>query len=45
MKLISRADGLVMLMPPEITPRVRIPFYADKCAAGFPSPAQDYVES
>lgn len=45
MKLISKADGLIMLMPPEVTPHVRIPFYAYKCAAGFPSPAQDYVES
>ena len=27
-----------------ITPRVRVPLYADPCAAGFHSPAQDYVE-
>lgn len=36
--------GLTLLWPPIFTPRVRVPLYADPCAAGFPSPAQDYVE-
>ena len=27
---------------PELTP---IPLYSDRCQAGFPSPAQDYVEA
>ncbi|QZY97563.1 SamA (plasmid) [Pantoea dispersa] len=40
----SYTAGLTLLWPPIFTPRVRVPLYADPCAAGFPSPAQDYVE-
>lgn len=40
----SCTAGLMLLWPPIFTPRVRVPLYADPCAAGFPSPAQDYVE-
>lgn len=25
-------------------PTLRLPLYADRCAAGFPSPAQDYID-
>nr|WP_312055708.1 translesion error-prone DNA polymerase V autoproteolytic subunit [Pantoea brenneri] len=35
----------MLLWPPVFTPRVRVPLYADPCAAGFSSPAADYVES
>lgn len=38
------AAGLTLLWPPLFMPRIRVPLYADPCAAGFPSPAQDYVE-
>lgn len=38
------AAGLTLLWPPRFTPCIRVPLYADPCAAGFPSPAQDYVE-
>lgn len=44
MKLYSYAQGLTQLWPPLFTPTVRVPLYAEPCAAGFPSPAQDYVE-
>lgn len=44
MNRLIRARGLTLLWPPAITSRVRIPLYAEPCAAGFPSPAQDYVE-
>lgn len=44
MKLYCFADSLTQLWPPLITPIIRVPLYADPCAAGFPSPAQDYVE-
>ncbi|MDR6295040.1 SOS-response transcriptional repressor LexA [Pantoea dispersa] len=40
----SCTAGLTLLWPPIFTPRVRVPLYADPCAAGFPAPAQDYVE-
>lgn len=38
------APGLTLLWLPVFTPRVRVPLYAEPCAAGFPSPAADYVE-
>lgn len=38
------AAGLTLLWLPVFTPRVRVPLYAEPCAAGFPSPADDYVE-
>ncbi len=44
MNPVSCTAGLTLLWPPIFTPRVRVPLYADPCAAGFPSPAQDYVE-
>lgn len=44
MKNLSYTQGLTQLWPPMFTPQVRIPFFAESCAAGFPSPAQDYVE-
>ena len=45
MKPAVYSSGLILLWPPIFTPRVRVPLFADPCAAGFPSPAQDYVES
>lgn len=44
MKAVSYTHGLTLLWPPLITPTIRVPLYAATCAAGFPSPAQDYVE-
>lgn len=44
MKAVSYTQGLTLLWPPAFTPPLRVPLYADPCAAGFPSPAQDYVE-
>lgn len=44
MKKATCADGLTLFWPPPATPRVRVPLYAEPCAAGFPSPAADYVE-
>ena len=45
MKPAAYGSGLMLLWPPVFTPRVRVPLYADPCAAGFPSPAADYVEA
>ena len=45
MKPVAYGPGLTILWPPIFTSRIRIPLFADPCAAGFPSPAQDYVES
>lgn len=45
MKPAVYSSGLMLLWPPIFTPRVRVPLFADPCAAGFPSPAQDYVAS
>ncbi len=44
MKAVCYAQGLTLLWPPIFTPKVKVPLYADPCSAGFPSPAQDYVE-
>lgn len=44
MRPVSYSSGLTVLWPPLMTPPVKIPFFAEACAAGFPSPAQDYVE-
>lgn len=44
MKMEQRTPGLTLLWPPILTPSVKIPLYAEPCAAGFPSPAQDYIE-
>lgn len=44
MKTATYTHGLLVLWPPLFTPPLRVPLYADACAAGFPSPAQDYVE-
>ncbi|MEN4610325.1 translesion error-prone DNA polymerase V autoproteolytic subunit [Pantoea agglomerans] len=44
MKPLNYASGLSVLWPPLFTPLVRIPLFAEPCAAGFPSPAQDYIE-
>jgi len=37
--------ALNILCPPESSVQLRVPLFADPCAAGFPSPAQDYIES
>lgn len=44
MRPLNYKQGLTLLWPPVFTPPLRVPLYADPCAAGFPSPAQDYVE-
>lgn len=44
MKRIALAKGLTQFWPPIFTPSLKIPLFAEPCAAGFPSPAQDYVE-
>ena len=44
MKTANYAPGLTVLWPPVFTPPARVPLFAEPCAAGFPSPAQDYVE-
>ncbi len=44
MKNLPYTQGLTQLWSPMFTPQVRIPLFAESCAAGFPSPAQDYVE-
>ncbi len=44
MKPAEYAPGLTLLWLPVFTPRIRVPLYAEPCAAGFPSPAADYVE-
>lgn len=44
MKQAACSRDITLLWPPIFTPRVRVPLYAEPCAAGFPSPAQDYVE-
>lgn len=41
----DKLSALTILCPPESCPQLRVPLFADPCAAGFPSPAQDYVES
>lgn len=38
-------NGLSLLRPAPESPEVPIPLFADTCAAGFPSPAADYVEA
>lgn len=44
MKPAVYSSGLTLLWLPVFTPRVRVQLYAEPCAAGFPSPAADYVE-
>ncbi|WP_431022917.1 Protein ImpA (plasmid) [Erwinia rhapontici] len=44
MKTANYAPDLTVLWPPVFTPPARVPLFAEPCAAGFPSPAQDYVE-
>jgi DNA polymerase V len=44
MKSLTYSEGLTLLWPPVLTPPVYVPLFADLCPAGFPSPAQDYVE-
>jgi len=44
MKGALHIEGVTLLWPPLFTPLVRIPLFAESCSAGFPSPAQDYVE-
>ncbi|MEW6766004.1 MAG: translesion error-prone DNA polymerase V autoproteolytic subunit [Pseudomonadota bacterium] len=41
--LFERA-GLVLLRPAEVPESIRLPLFGHKIAAGFPSPADDYVE-
>ncbi|MFP1738800.1 translesion error-prone DNA polymerase V autoproteolytic subunit [Lonsdalea quercina] len=33
-----------LLLPRLDSPKIVLPLFSDHCAAGFPSPAQDYVE-
>ena len=41
--LLIRA-GFELLRPSELPPSLRLPLFGHKIAAGFPSPADDYVE-
>jgi len=41
--LLMRA-GFELLHPSELLPSLRLPLFGHKIAAGFPSPADDYVE-
>lgn len=36
---------IVPVSPAPDAPQLRIPLFAEPCAAGFPSPAQDYIEA
>ena len=42
-ELLSRA-GFELLHPADLQPSLRLPLFGHKIAAGFPSPADDYVE-
>ncbi|OSM95009.1 MULTISPECIES: translesion error-prone DNA polymerase V autoproteolytic subunit [Lonsdalea] len=33
-----------LLLPRWDSPKISLPLFGDRCVAGFPSPAQDYVE-
>ena len=44
MKSAAFAQGLELILPAPDTPRVSVPLFSEPCAAGFPSPAADYVE-
>ncbi|MEI2684648.1 translesion error-prone DNA polymerase V autoproteolytic subunit [Erwinia aphidicola] len=44
MKSATFAQGLELILPALNTPRVCAPLFSEPCAAGFPSPAADYVE-
>lgn len=41
---MKRGAFLVFSQVPVSAPVLLLPLYADRCQAGFPSPAQDYVE-
>jgi hypothetical protein len=45
MKATPSPGGLTIFRPADIRPVMRIPLFVERCAAGFPSPAADYVES
>lgn len=45
MKATPSRGGLTIFRPADIRPVMRIPLFVERCAAGFPSPATDYVES
>ncbi|MCW0309672.1 Protein UmuD [Pantoea ananatis] len=45
MKATSSWGGLTVLRPADTRPVMRIPLFVERCAAGFPSSATDYVES
>ncbi|MCK0553202.1 hypothetical protein KFO32_09030 [Pantoea ananatis] len=45
MKATSSRGGLTVFRPADIRPVMRIPLFVEHCAAGFPSPATDYVEA
>ncbi|WP_338423977.1 S24 family peptidase, partial [Pantoea ananatis] len=45
MKATSSRGGLTVFRPADIRPVMRIPLFVERCAAGFPSPATDYVEA
>lgn len=44
MRGLIYAHGLEPRLPAGNPPQLKLPLYAEPCAAGFPSPAQDYVE-
>ena len=44
MKKAMYANGLKPWLIAGMPPQVKLPLFAEPCAAGFPSPAQDYVE-
>lgn len=45
LRKVNFASGLEPLLVSRTLPRVKRPLFAEPCAAGFPSPAQDYVEA
>lgn len=45
MKATASQGGLTIFRPADIRPVMRIPLFVERCAAGYPSPAQDYIES
>lgn len=41
----SITPGIQYVLPTSSVPRQTHPLFADRCQAGFPSPARDYVEA
>jgi DNA polymerase V len=42
---MSMTMVLKIIFPAETPPGIRTPLFLEHCPAGFPSPAQDYIES